>query len=185
MDIKKLQHLVVDALEDVKAQDIRIFNTVGMTDLFDNVIIASGTSNRQTRALAASVRDKVKSAGGNVIGMEGDDTGEWVLVDLGDIVVHIMQPGIRSYYNLEELWGAKPLALKSISEAKAAKDGAAGKAPAKKAAAKKAPAKKAPAKKAAASKTAAPARKAGDGAPVRKAAPARKTAARKSPTKSA
>jgi len=167
MDIKNLQHLVVDALEDVKAQDIRIFNTVGLTDMFDCVIIASGTSNRQTRALAASVRDKVKTAGGHVISMEGDDTGEWVLVDLGDIVVHIMQPGIRTYYNLEELWGAKPLALKSISEAKAA----AKKAPAKKAAAKKAPAKKAAAKKVAAK------------SPARKAAT--KTAADKTPAKKA
>jgi ribosome silencing factor RsfS/YbeB/iojap len=91
MDIKKLQTLVVDALEDVKAQDIVLFDTTHLTSLFDRIAIASGTSNRQTKALAASVRDKVKEAGGEVIGMEGEDTGEWVLVDLGDMIVHIMQ----------------------------------------------------------------------------------------------
>lgn len=111
MDIRKLQHIVIDALEDVKAQDIRAFNTTGLTDLFDRVFIASGTSNRHTKSLAASVRDKVKAAGGVIISVEGEATGEWVLVDLGDAVVHIMQPAIRAYYNLEELWGSKPVAL--------------------------------------------------------------------------
>ena len=113
MDIRKLQRLIVDALEDVKGADIRVFNSTSLTQLFDRVIIASGTSNRQTRALAASVRDKVKSAGGHVISVEGEETGEWVLVDLGDAIVHIMQPTIRAYYNLEELWGAKPVSMKS------------------------------------------------------------------------
>lgn len=113
MDIRKLQRVVVDALEDVKAIDIRVFNSTGITQLFDRVIIASGTSNRQTRALAASVRDKVKEAGGAVVSVEGEDTGEWVLVDLGDAVVHVMQPAIREYYDLEEIWGAKPVSLKS------------------------------------------------------------------------
>ncbi len=112
MDIKKLQRVVIDALEDVKAQDIRVFNTTELTSLFDRVVIASGTSNRQTRALAASVRDKVKERGGDVISVEGEDTGEWVLVDLGDVVVHIMQPNIRAYYNLEEIWGGKPVRVK-------------------------------------------------------------------------
>ncbi len=112
MDIKKLQRVVVDALEDVKAQDIRVYNTTELTSLFDRVVIASGTSNRQTRALAASVRDKVKERGGDVISVEGEDTGEWVLVDLGDVVVHIMQPNIRAYYNLEEIWGGKPVRVK-------------------------------------------------------------------------
>ncbi|HMS78410.1 MAG TPA: ribosome silencing factor [Burkholderiaceae bacterium] len=112
MDIKKLQRVVVDALEDVKAQDIKVFNTTELTSLFDRVVIASGTSNRQTRALAASVRDKVKERGGDVISVEGEDTGEWVLVDLGDVVVHIMQPQIRSYYNLEEIWGGKPVRVR-------------------------------------------------------------------------
>ncbi|NHZ32201.1 MULTISPECIES: ribosome silencing factor [Massilia] len=111
MDIKKLQTLVVDALEDVKGQDITVFDTVHLTSLFDRIAVVSGTSNRQTKALAASVRDKVKAAGGDVIGIEGEDTGEWVLVDLGDMIVHIMQPAIRQYYRLEEIWGDKPVKL--------------------------------------------------------------------------
>ncbi|MBU6273039.1 MAG: ribosome silencing factor [Betaproteobacteria bacterium] len=112
MDLRKLQRLVVDALEDVKGQDIRVFDTRPVTDLFDRVVLVSGTSNRQTRALAAHVRDQVKQAGGEVISVEGEDTGEWVLVDLGDIVVHVMQPAIRAYYNLEEIWGGKPVRVK-------------------------------------------------------------------------
>lgn len=111
MDIKKLQTLVVDALEDVKAQEIRVFDTTHLTSLFDRVAIASGTSNRQTKALAASVRDKVKSKGGHVVSVEGEDTGEWVLVDLGDMIVHIMQPAIRTYYRLEEIWGDKEVKM--------------------------------------------------------------------------
>nr|WP_314857666.1 ribosome silencing factor [uncultured Undibacterium sp.] len=111
MDIKKLQTLVFDALEDVKGQDIQVFDTTEITSLFDRVCVVSGTSNRQTKALAASVRDKVKENGGNIIGMEGEGTGEWVLVDLGDMVVHIMQPAIRAYYRLEELWGGKEVKM--------------------------------------------------------------------------
>jgi ribosome-associated protein len=111
MDIKKLQTLVVDALEDVKGQDIVLFDTTNLTSLFDRIAVVSGTSNRQTKALAASVRDKVKEAGGDVVGLEGEDTGEWVLVDLGDMIVHIMQPAIRQYYRLEEIWGEKPVKL--------------------------------------------------------------------------
>jgi ribosome-associated protein len=111
MDIKKLQSLVVDALEDVKGQEIALFDTTNLTSLFDRIAVVSGTSNRQTKALAASVRDKVKAAGGDVIGLEGEDTGEWVLVDLGDMIVHIMQPAIRQYYRLEEIWGEKPVKL--------------------------------------------------------------------------
>jgi ribosome-associated protein len=111
MDIKKLQTLVVDALEDVKGQEIAVFDTVHLTSLFDRIAVVSGTSNRQTKALAASVRDKVKDAGGDVIGVEGEETGEWVLVDLGDMIVHIMQPAIRQYYRLEEIWGDKPVKL--------------------------------------------------------------------------
>lgn len=107
MDIKKLQSIVIDALEDVKAQDIRVFDTSLQTSLFDRVAVASGTSNRQTKALASSVREKVKEKGGNVLSVEGEDTGEWVLVDLGDMIVHIMQPAIRDYYRLEEIWGEK------------------------------------------------------------------------------
>ena len=112
MDIKKLQALVVDALEDVKAQDIHIYDTTHLTSMFDRIAVASGTSNRQTKALAASVRDKVKAAGGHIVNMEGETTGEWVLVDLGDMVVHIMQPTIRQYYHLEEIWGDKPVRIK-------------------------------------------------------------------------
>ncbi|HJV79503.1 ribosome silencing factor [Noviherbaspirillum sp.] len=111
MDIKKLQAIVIDALEDVKAQDIRAYDTVHLTSMFDRLAIASGTSNRQTKALAASVRDKVKEHGGNVVSIEGEETGEWVLVDLGDMVVHIMQPAIRDYYRLEEIWGDKEIKL--------------------------------------------------------------------------
>lgn len=107
MDIKKLQTVVIDALEDVKAQDIRVYDTVHLTSMFDRLVVASGTSNRQTKALAASVRDKVKEKGGEIVSIEGEDTGEWVLVDLGDMVVHIMQPAIRDYYRLEEIWGEK------------------------------------------------------------------------------
>jgi ribosome-associated protein len=125
MDIKKLQAVVVDALEDVKGQDIVLFDTTHLTSLFDRIAVVSGTSNRQTKALAASVRDKVKENGGDVVGLEGEDTGEWVLVDLGDMIVHIMQPAIRQYYRLEEIWGEKPVKLgaakrKSTTEGKEA-----------------------------------------------------------------
>ncbi|MBK9217628.1 MAG: ribosome silencing factor [Uliginosibacterium sp.] len=108
MDIRKLQKVVVDALEDVKAVDIEVINTTKLTSMFDRVVIASGTSNRQTRALANNVQVKVKEAGGEVIGVEGEESGEWVLVDLGAVVVHLMQPAVRSYYNLEELWATTP-----------------------------------------------------------------------------
>ena len=110
MDIRKLQRIVVAALEDIKARDIEVINTRKLTSLFDRLIIASAESNRQTRALARHVEDKVKEAGGEVIGVEGTEAGEWILIDLGDAVVHIMQPAVRSYYNLEELWQAKPAA---------------------------------------------------------------------------
>jgi ribosome-associated protein len=112
MDIRKLQRAIVDGLEDVKAQDIKVYDTSHLTELFDRVVIASGTSNRQTKALAASVRDTVKEAGGHIIAVEGLETGEWVLVDCGDAVVHILQPQLRLYYNLEEIWGDKPVRMK-------------------------------------------------------------------------
>jgi ribosome-associated protein len=162
MDIRKLQRIVVDALDDIKAQDIKVYNTTELTSLFDRVIIASGSSNRQTRALAAHVRDKVKSEGGQVISVEGEDGGEWVLVDLGDAVVHIMQPAIRAYYRLEELWGAKPVSVKvggpAGKRARAAEPGAeygpdsaaedaSVQAPARRATASKSPAAKSPAAK--------------------------------------
>ena len=115
MDIRKLQRVIVDALEDVKAQDIKVFNTSHLTALFDRVIVASGTSNRQTKALASSVRESVKENGGDVISTEGDDVGEWVLVDCGDAIVHILQPALRQYYNLEEIWGDKPVRVKLLA----------------------------------------------------------------------
>jgi ribosome-associated protein len=118
MDITKQQRAIVDALEDVKAQDIKVFNTTHLTGLFDRVIIASGASNRQTRGLASSVEDKAREIGLQVIATEGEETGEWVLVDIGDIVVHIMQPAIRTYYNLEEIWGDKPVHMKLAAESK-------------------------------------------------------------------
>lgn len=125
MDIKTLQALVIDALEDVKAQDIKVYDTVHLTSLFDRIAIASGTSNRQTKALAASVRDKVKENGGTILSVEGETTGEWVLVDLGDMIVHIMQPAIRAYYRLEEIWGEKEVkfgAAKRVSKRTASED---------------------------------------------------------------
>lgn len=111
-DITKLQRAVVDGLEDVKAQDIRVFDTEHLSALFERVIVASGTSNRQTKALAASVRDAVREAGFAKPRMEGEVNGEWIIVDCGQAVVHIMQPTYRQYYNLEELWGEKPVRLK-------------------------------------------------------------------------
>ena len=104
LEIEQLEAIVIDALDDMKAQDVTVLNTESLTDEFDRVIIATATSNRQTRALANKVNEKVKDNGGDVLSTEGEDTGEWVLVDCGDIVVHIMQAPIRAYYNLEELW---------------------------------------------------------------------------------
>ena len=111
-DVQKLQRVIVDALEDVKAQDLQVFNTEHLSPLFERVIIASGTSNRQTKALSASVRDKVREAGFGKPRIEGEDNGEWIIADCGAAVVHIMQPVIRQYYNLEEIWGDKPVRLK-------------------------------------------------------------------------
>jgi ribosome-associated protein len=108
MDIRKLQKLVVGALEDIKAHDIEVINTTRLTSLFDRIVIASADSARQTKALARHVAEKVQAAGGQLVGMEGEETGDWILVDLGDIVVHVMQPAVRSYYNLEELWQTRP-----------------------------------------------------------------------------
>ena len=104
LEIEQLEAIIIDALDDMKAQDVTVLNTESLTDEFDRVIIATATSNRQTRALANNVHEKVKDNGGDVLSTEGEDTGEWVLVDCGDIVVHIMQAPIRAYYNLEELW---------------------------------------------------------------------------------
>ena len=113
MDIRKLQRAIHDGLDDVKAQNIVVFNTEHLSSLFERVIIASGTSNRQTKALAASVRDSVKAAGYPPPRTEGEANGEWIVVDCGAAVVHVMQPNIRAYYHLEEIWGGKNVNMKS------------------------------------------------------------------------
>lgn len=111
-DTQRLQRAIVDGLEDVKAQDIKVYNTEHLSPLFERVIIATGTSNRQTKALASSVRDAVREAGFPKPRIEGEDNGEWIIVDCGAAVAHVMQPGIRTYYHLEEIWGEKPVRLK-------------------------------------------------------------------------
>jgi ribosome-associated protein len=147
-DTQKLQRAIVDGLEDVKAQDIQVFDTEHLSALFERVIVASGTSNRQTKALAASVRDAVREAGFPKPRIEGEANGEWIIVDCAQAVVHIMQPSFRTYYHLEELWGEKPVRLKFGAVKPAVKAPAPVKAaPVKKAAAgKKGAAKSAPAK---------------------------------------
>ena len=117
MDIRKLQKIAVNALEDIKGKDIEVINTTKLTSMFDRVIIATGDSNRQVKALARNVQEKVREAGGEVISVEGEDGGEWVLVDLGDAVVHVMQPSVRQFYNLEELWQATPTQRRKALEA--------------------------------------------------------------------
>ena len=112
MDIRKLQRAIVDGLEDVKAQHISVFNTEHLSSMFERVIVASGTSNRQTKALAASVRNSVRSRGMQVLSTEGEENGEWIIVDCGAAVAHIMQPSIREYYNLEGIWGGKAVRMK-------------------------------------------------------------------------
>lgn len=107
MKLTQLERLVVDALADIKGRDIEVIDTSRLTPLFDRLVIACGDSNRQVKSLARNVQDKVREAGAGVLSCEGEEVGEWVLVDLGDIVVHVMQPAIRSYYKLEELWGGK------------------------------------------------------------------------------
>lgn len=124
-DTQKLQRAIVDGLEDVKAQDLQVFNTEHLSALFERVIIASGSSNRQTKALATSVRDAVRDAGFPKPRMEGEANGEWIIVDCGRAVVHVMQPTIRAYYNLEEIWGGTPVRLKFGAPKPAAKKAAA------------------------------------------------------------
>ena len=111
--IQKLQRAIVDGLEDVKAQDIQVFDTEHLSPLFERVIVASGNTNRQTRALAASVRDAVREAGFDKPRIEGEENGEWIIVDCGAAVVHIMQPAIRQYYTLEDIWGEKPVRMRT------------------------------------------------------------------------
>jgi ribosome-associated protein len=119
MDLRRKQRAVVDALEDVKGRDIQVFNTARMPTMFERVIIASGDSGRQLNALAERVQERVKALGANVYGVEGQSGGEWVLVDLGDVVVHIMHPTVREFYNLEEIWGGKTVRMKVESKAPA------------------------------------------------------------------
>lgn len=107
MIASQIEKIAVAALEDIKGRDIEVIDTAKLTPLFERIVIACGDSNRQVRSLARNVQDKVREAGFEVISTEGEDSGEWVLVDLGEVVVHVMQPAIRSYYNLEELWGGK------------------------------------------------------------------------------
>ena len=113
MDIRKKQRLVVGALEDIKGRDIVVFNTARMPSMFERVVIASGDSSRQVKALADNVQDRVRESGGRVYGVEGERGGEWLLVDLGDVVVHIMHPTVRDFYNLEEVWGDRPVRMKA------------------------------------------------------------------------
>ena len=122
MRLDKITRAAVDALEDVKARDIVVFDVKKMTAIFDKVIVATGESNRQCRALASRVQEMIKAAGGKVYGVEGEATGEWLLVDIGDTVIHIMQPAIRAYYNLEELWAPAPKVAKAPKAAKAVKE---------------------------------------------------------------
>lgn len=97
--------IVIAALEDIKAHDIQAINVRSLTSLFDWIVVASADSARQTKALARHVRDSLKEAGSAIVGTEGEEGGEWILVDAGDVVAHVMQPAVRTHYNLEELWG--------------------------------------------------------------------------------
>ena len=197
-DVTKLQRAIVDGLEDVKAHDIQVFNTEALSPLFERVIVASGTSNRQTKALASSVRESVKKAGFPVPRQEGEENGEWIIVDCGAAVCHIMQPAIRQYYRLEEIWGempvrlkigaakpkpaelaAKKLAAKQAVDKAAAENTVVEKKSAKKPAAKK-PAGKTAAAKTTAAKTTMAAKK-----PASKTAAAKAPAAKKPAAKSA
>ncbi|WP_051235944.1 ribosome silencing factor [Ottowia thiooxydans] len=183
-DILKLQRAIIDGLEDVKAQDIRVFNTEHLSPLFERVLVASGTSNRQTKAIAASVRDKVREAGFPKPRIEGEENGEWIIVDCGAAVAHVMQPVIRQYYNLEEIWGDKPVRLKGpASSSKSAGKRAAEPTPAAKSAPAKKAAAKAPAAKSAPVK-AAPAKAAAAKPPAKKAAAAKSPAAKAPASKS-
>ena len=119
MDIRKKQRVVVEALEDIKGRDILVYNTARMPSMFERVVIASGDSNRQVKALADNVQEKVRENGARVYGVEGEANGEWVLVDLGDVVVHIMHPAVRDFYNLEEVWGGKPVSMKRSAKKRA------------------------------------------------------------------
>jgi len=118
MNTEHLKQIVIAALEDIKARDIVVMDVARLTSIAEYMVVASGESARQTKALARNVTEKVKDAGGEVLGIEGEDNGEWILVDLGGVIVHIMHPAVREYYNLEELWGASPArARKTVGSA--------------------------------------------------------------------
>ena len=202
-DLTKLQRAIIDGLEDVKAQDIQVFDTEHLSPLFERVIVATGTSNRQTKAIASSVRDAVKKAGFATPRHEGEASGEWIIVDCNQAVVHIMQPAIRQYYRLEEIWGEKPVRVKlggaKVSKRTASEDAsqeAPAATPAKKPSVRKtasttkpraastrsassATASASPAKKAPAKKPMTTTKVAGGAAAAVKKAPARKAAAPK------
>lgn len=188
VNLKQLQQAAVEALEDIKARDIQVYDVTGTSALFDRVIIATAESGRQLGALASNLRDGVKAAGGSIRHVEGEKTGEWVLVDLGDIVVHIMLPAIRQQYNLEELWGQKRIKIQTFVEKPAqasVQTGAQATSPAKKVVAKKAATKKVAAKKAPVKKTPAKrtvAKTAAKKTAVKKTA-VKKTAVKKAPVK--
>ncbi|MFH0129662.1 ribosome silencing factor [Variovorax sp. VaC1] len=177
-DTQKLQRAIIDGLEDVKAQDIQVFDTEHLSPLFERVIVASGTSNRQTKALAASVRDAVRDAGFGKPRIEGEENGEWIIVDCGAAVAHIMQPAIRQYYHLEEIWGDKPVRAK-LGGAKPAAATAPKVSEEKKPVAAKMPSLR----RASAAKTAIRAAEQEAKAEKASRAPAKKTAAKKAPAK--
>ena len=129
MDLRTKQRVVVEALEDVKGYDILVYNTARLPTMFERVVIASGDSNRQVKALADLVQERVRENGASVYGVEGESGGEWVLVDLGDVVVHIMHPTVREFYNLEEIWGGKSVKIKAEAKAPKKKAKARAKAP--------------------------------------------------------
>ncbi|ADU36909.1 MULTISPECIES: ribosome silencing factor [Variovorax] len=180
-DTQKLQRAIIDGLEDVKAQDIQVFDTEHLSPLFERVIVASGTSNRQTKALAASVRDAVREAGFGKPRIEGEDNGEWIIVDCGAAVAHIMQPAIRQYYHLEEIWGDKPVRAKLGGAKPAASTSSSTEEAGEK---KKKPAAKEPSlRRSSAAKTAVKAAEQEAREEKARRSPARKTAAKKAPAK--
>ncbi|MDH6165032.1 ribosome-associated protein [Variovorax boronicumulans] len=180
-DTQKLQRAIIDGLEDVKAQDIQVFDTEHLSPLFERVIVASGTSNRQTKALAASVRDAVREAGFGKPRIEGEDNGEWIIVDCGAAVAHIMQPAIRQYYHLEEIWGDKPVRAKLGGAKPAASTSSSTEDTGEK---KKKPAVKEPSlRRSSAAKTAVKAAEQEARDEKARRSPARKTAAKKAPAR--
>jgi ribosome-associated protein len=134
MRLNKLQKIAVAALEEIKAQDIQVLDVRKMTSMCDSMIIASAQSTRQVKAIAINVRDRLKEAGASIIGTEGEEASEWVLVDCGDIIVHVMQPAVREHYKLEELWTA-PL-VKRVRASRSAGDAGAGSTPSSESASK-------------------------------------------------